>query len=206
MHHYQYGDEEGEMGDDLPYVELGSGTSLRVPRPASVVASPRAAVATVAADTAAVPTRQGAASSSAIASTLATSAVAPALASSLTPPSPPPSPPTPYDLQSCLGGVMSASPIHTCAVLATSELKCWGYSRFGVLGLGDGTSNIVDGSGEMGDNLPVVDLGFGMRVKAVVTGKWHTCALLDVGAVKCWGISAEGRLGEDGAWEPQVLR
>ena len=108
---------------------------------------------------------------------------------------------------------MSASPMHTCAVLAASELKCWGYDYYGVLGLGDGhgivgngNSIVGDGIGEMGDNLPVVDLGFGMRVTAVVTGEWHTCALLDVGAVKCWGMSADGRLARWRLQEYEVLR
>ena len=94
---------------------------------------------------------------------------------------------------------MSASPSHTCAVLATNELKCWGLNDRGQLGNGH-VNAIGDGNGEMGDNLPVVELGFGMGVTAVVTGQLRTCALLDSGQVKCWGNSANGRLGEGGIY------
>ena len=47
---------------------------------------------------------------------------------------------------------------YTCALLDDKSLKCWGGNYNGQLGLGD-TNNRGDASGEMGDNLPVVDLG-----------------------------------------------
>ena len=46
----------------------------------------------------------------------------------------------------------------SCAILYGGVIKCWGRNEYGQLGLGD-TSNRGDGPGEMGDNLPVVDLG-----------------------------------------------
>ena len=48
--------------------------------------------------------------------------------------------------------------LHTCAVLDTSRVKCWGFNANGRLGLGDLTQR-GDQPGEMGDALPVVDLG-----------------------------------------------
>jgi alpha-tubulin suppressor-like RCC1 family protein len=40
----------------------------------------------------------------------------------------------------------------------------------------------------MGDDLPTVDLGTGRTVVDVSAGGNHTCAILDDGTVKCWGI------------------
>jgi alpha-tubulin suppressor-like RCC1 family protein len=47
---------------------------------------------------------------------------------------------------------------HTCALLDNGALNCWGHNFYGELGLGD-TQHRGDGPGEMGDALPVVDLG-----------------------------------------------
>jgi alpha-tubulin suppressor-like RCC1 family protein len=47
---------------------------------------------------------------------------------------------------------------HSCAVLDRQELKCWGLNQYGQLGLGD-VNTRGDGAGEMGDALPVIDLG-----------------------------------------------
>ena len=46
---------------------------------------------------------------------------------------------------------------HTCAILNNASVKCWGRSNLGQLGYGD-TYKRGDGSNEMGDNLPTVDL------------------------------------------------
>ena len=79
-----------------------------------------------------------------------------------------------------------AGAYHTCAILNTGELKCWGYNDHGQLGQGD-TSDRGDDPGEMGDALAAVDLGMGRTAVAVVAGMYHTCALLDTREVKCWG-------------------
>ena len=52
-----------------------------------------------------------------------------------------------------------------------------------------------DGAGEMGDNLPSVDLGSGRSAKFIAAGGDHTCAILDDGSVKCWGRNDYGQLG-----------
>jgi alpha-tubulin suppressor-like RCC1 family protein len=83
---------------------------------------------------------------------------------------------------------------HTCAVLDDGAVKCWGSGAHGELGLGD-TEDRGDQPGEMGDALPAVDLGKGNRAVAVSTSNHHTCALLDGGAIKCWGQNQLGELG-----------
>ncbi|MCB9373108.1 MAG: carboxypeptidase regulatory-like domain-containing protein [Microthrixaceae bacterium] len=74
----------------------------------------------------------------------------------------------------------------TCALLDNGTVKCWGAGDSGRLGLGD-TVNRGDNAGEMGDNLPAVDLGTGRTATAISAGGTFTCALLDNGTVKCWG-------------------
>ena len=83
---------------------------------------------------------------------------------------------------------------YTCAVLDNERLKCWGYNANGELGLGD-TVVRGDGPGEMGDALPYVDLGSGRLAKSLSSGIRSACALLDNQRIKCWGINATGQLG-----------
>ena len=64
---------------------------------------------------------------------------------------------------------VSAGWEHTCALLLTNEIKCWGLNDHGQLGLGH-TDTLGDQSGEMGDNLATVDLGTGRRAVAVSAG------------------------------------
>eukprot|EP01084_Bolivina_argentea_P064576 117755_1 len=95
--------------------------------------------------------------------------------------------------------------IHTCALLSTNGVKCWGQGSTGQLGYGN-QDKIGDGPGEMGTNLTEVDLGLGMGtnltevdlglgVQEIALGAEHTCALLSTNGVKCWGGGAFGRLG-----------
>ena len=84
---------------------------------------------------------------------------------------------------------------HNCALLDDGTVKCWGYNYLGHLGLGD-TQNRGDDPGEMGDNLPAVDLGTGKAATAITVGYDHTCALLADGSVKCWGHNGFGQLGQ----------
>ena len=68
------------------------------------------------------------------------------------------------------------------------------YFAITPIGLGD-TNNRGDESGEMGDDLPYVDLGSGFTVSQIACGNWHTCALSTNHTVKCWGANSGGRLG-----------
>jgi alpha-tubulin suppressor-like RCC1 family protein len=89
-----------------------------------------------------------------------------------------------------------ASDEHNCGILDDGTLKCWGESgTVGRLGLGD-TEDRGDEPGEMGDNLPTVDLGTGRSAAAVTIGSRHSCAILDDGSVKCWGSGSVGKLGQ----------
>jgi alpha-tubulin suppressor-like RCC1 family protein len=89
---------------------------------------------------------------------------------------------------------IAAGGFHTCALLQGGEVKCWGWNLYGQLGLGD-QANHGDVPGQMGDNLPVIDLGPGETVSAIAAGQAHSCALLQNGRVKCWGRNDNGLLG-----------
>ena len=94
---------------------------------------------------------------------------------------------------------ISAGTAHTCAVLNGGDLKCWGRNVSGLLGIGRSTLySWGDGPGEMGDNMPVVNLGSGQQVVAVSAGSRHTCAVLESGDLKCWGGNTSGQLGRAG--------
>ena len=95
---------------------------------------------------------------------------------------------------------ISAGWWHTCAILDDDTVKCWGTGYDGQLGQGKST-NIGDEEGEMGNDLPAIDLGTGRKAKAISAGGKHTCAILDDDTMKCWGIGTRGRLGYDnGVW------
>ncbi|CAN0526396.1 unnamed protein product, partial [Ectocarpus sp. 12 AP-2014] len=83
---------------------------------------------------------------------------------------------------------------HACAVTLSGLVKCWGENEGGQLGLGDelARGNLT---GQMGDNLPYVDLGTGVLASSVALGARHTCAVVDDGGVKCWGNNDGGQLG-----------
>jgi alpha-tubulin suppressor-like RCC1 family protein/subtilisin-like proprotein convertase family protein len=76
---------------------------------------------------------------------------------------------------------------HTCAILDNASLKCWGSNSHGQLG--DGTT--TDSSSPVS-----VDVGAGRFAIAISGGRYHTCAILDDGSVKCWGYNGYGGLGD----------
>jgi alpha-tubulin suppressor-like RCC1 family protein len=85
---------------------------------------------------------------------------------------------------------------HACALLSSGEVKCWGQQAEGNLGNGKpGGGAVGDGPGEMGDNLPALDFGAGHTAKALSLGARHGCVILDDDQVKCWGSNTFGQLG-----------
>jgi alpha-tubulin suppressor-like RCC1 family protein len=67
---------------------------------------------------------------------------------------------------------------HTCALLNSGALKCWGYNYYGSLGNGANEDTFV----------PQDVVGLDHSVIDVVAGYLSTCALLEGGQVKCWGL------------------
>ncbi len=85
---------------------------------------------------------------------------------------------------------LAAGGSHTCALLETGAVRCWGYGVYGQLGYGN-TDHIGD------DEVPATagDVNVGGRVVQLAAGRKHTCALLETGAVRCGGRGVYGQLG-----------
>jgi len=90
---------------------------------------------------------------------------------------------------------------YTCALLDDNSLKCWGRNTYGQLGRSD-TQSVGKRPGQMGDNLPAVDLGTGRFATAIDAGLEHACAILDDKSLKCWGNNQKGQLGIGNIYKP----
>ncbi|MEQ9092878.1 MAG: hypothetical protein RLN63_02110, partial [Miltoncostaeaceae bacterium] len=87
---------------------------------------------------------------------------------------------------------ISAGDFHTCAVLDTGEVRCWGMGSAGQLGYGN--LNAI-GDDETPASAGPVDLGPGRMALAISADALHTCAILDSGRLRCWGFGGDGQLG-----------
>src|SRR6478752_645246 len=73
-----------------------------------------------------------------------------------------------------------------CVLLESGAVRCWGGSGGGQLGHAD-EEDIGD------DEIPfeASDVDVGGKATQIVAGASHVCALLEDGAVRCWGVAAE---------------
>lgn len=81
---------------------------------------------------------------------------------------------------------VAAGHSHSCALLATGSVWCWGKNDDGQLGDG-GTEN---------RSLPVEITALGTDVTALSLAGGHSCALKQSGGVWCWGNNDKGQLGD----------
>jgi alpha-tubulin suppressor-like RCC1 family protein len=89
---------------------------------------------------------------------------------------------------------VAAGSDYTCAKTTGSAAFCWGAGDRGQLGIGSTSSS---------EPVPVAVSG-GLRVVTLSANRAsgfgrHTCALLEEGAVACWGDGALGQLGNGGS-------
>lgn len=75
---------------------------------------------------------------------------------------------------------------HTCAV-AGGAAKCWGLSSDGRLGDG--------GSSPYAASVPWDVAGLSSGVRSVHAGDAFSCAVMNSGGVKCWGLGSDGQIG-----------
>lgn len=90
---------------------------------------------------------------------------------------------------------MCAGNDFTCALTSTGAVKCWGANYNGQLGQERELSEVGLLATQMGDNLPVTDLGADFTASDIQCGSDFACALSTAGKVKCWGNGRYGQLG-----------
>jgi alpha-tubulin suppressor-like RCC1 family protein len=87
---------------------------------------------------------------------------------------------------------------HACAIVTGDRLKCWGSGFHGVLGLGNRNA-IGDDAGEVGDGVPYVNLGTGHTAKAVSARDSTTFVIRDDNTTVGFGVNGRGELGRGDA-------
>jgi alpha-tubulin suppressor-like RCC1 family protein len=81
---------------------------------------------------------------------------------------------------------IAAGGSHSCARLSDGTVKCWGSNADGQVGNNTTTPRFLT---------PVAVTGIGTAT-TVAAGTGHSCARLADGTVKCWGLNADGQLGD----------
>jgi alpha-tubulin suppressor-like RCC1 family protein len=80
---------------------------------------------------------------------------------------------------------LAAGANHTCAQTPEGDLYCWGDNRYGQLGTGDRTNQL----------LPKKVAGTADASAKVFAGGGHSCATHADGSFWCWGDNRSGQLG-----------
>jgi alpha-tubulin suppressor-like RCC1 family protein len=85
------------------------------------------------------------------------------------------------DLESAVTAV-TAGATHSCALLATGRVRCWGSNGAGMLG--DGTQT-GDPAQIVPDDVETLSSG----AAAISAGRFHACVKTASGGAKCWGAN-----------------
>lgn len=79
---------------------------------------------------------------------------------------------------------------HLCALNSAGKIFCWGNNYFGQLGI-----PIGDDPFSSHPFPQVVEFFIDKTVVSLSVGMEHTCAVIDLGDVYCWGVNYNGELG-----------
>jgi alpha-tubulin suppressor-like RCC1 family protein len=81
---------------------------------------------------------------------------------------------------------VSTSGSHTCAINKAGSLYCWGLNNYGQLGDTTRTSNLA----------PRLVGGTTVKWLTVSTNWFQTCAITTLHTAYCWGLNADGQIGD----------
>lgn len=81
---------------------------------------------------------------------------------------------------------LSLGNYHSCALLVSGGVQCWGANDRGQLGDGSTVNSLS----------PIAVSGLSSGVSSIGTGFYHACALIAGGAMRCWGYNQYGALGD----------
>ena len=112
---------------------------------------------------------------------------------------PPPDPTPPVALSEATS--VSTGGLHSCALLSTGRVRCWGSNANGQLGDGTNTDRHFAVTVDKDPDEPEADESDQhfdplTGVIQVAAGGRHTCALKSDNTVWCWGRNASGQLGD----------
>jgi alpha-tubulin suppressor-like RCC1 family protein len=93
----------------------------------------------------------------------------------------------PVQVQGISGATAIAAGGYFACAIVNGDVWCWGAA--------------VDGSTSF-SAIPTAVTGVGGGVTSIATGNGHVCALVDTGAVVCWGMNLDGELGGGSAGGP----
>lgn len=74
---------------------------------------------------------------------------------------------------------------HSCALMQSGKVNCWGAGEYGRLG-----------SGQVSNQTTPAEVLTLSGAVAIGAGYYHTCAAIDDGSVKCWGRNNYGQIGD----------
>lgn len=81
---------------------------------------------------------------------------------------------------------VTAGYLHSCAIMSTGGVKCWGYDDGGQQG--DGSAGAGGTVRPYGSNIsPTQVVGLTSGVASITGGQSQTCAVMTDGKGKCWG-------------------
>ena len=84
---------------------------------------------------------------------------------------------------------VTAGAWHTCALVSSGDVMCWGQNWDGQVG---------DGGTEDYRDIPVNVIGLTSGAVKISAGYGHNCALTSSGVLSCWGVNGSGELGDGG--------
>jgi len=177
------GDAPNEMGENLPYVDLG--TSGRAALKATSIAAGLNHVCAILSDNSVKCWGRNHAGQLGLGDTVDRGTSSGSMGNNL----------PKVDLGTGLTAkALAVGGNFSCAVLSDNSIKCWGDNPYGELGRGD-TLRVGDSPKQMGNQLDSIDLGKKRTVKTASAGLNSVCATLDNNKVKCWGLNDVGQLG-----------